>query len=173
MGWASRTESEENYLAFDEATLQFIEEIGLFFEREGVARVAGRIIGLLMLTPQPLNQEQIATILQVSRGSVSTNLQLGQTYRLIRIVPRRKAGDRRDYYEISGGSWERAFQHAAQEAQTVRDLALTGLRVVDPDNKAAQKRLREMEALYACYLEWIPTFNEIWQKRKAELNLED
>ncbi len=173
MGRATKTESEESYLAFDEANLQFIEEIGILFERQGVARVAGRIIGLLLLVPQPLNQEQIATILQVSRGSVSTNLQLGQTYQLIRIVPRRKAGDRRDYYEISGGSWERAFLHAEQEAKVVRDLALTGLRIVDPDNKVAQKRLREMEALYACYLEWVPTFAEAWQKRKAELNLEN
>lgn len=159
--------------SFDEASLQYIEEIGTLFEKSGVARVAGRILGLLLIARQPLNQAEIATTLQVSRASVSTNLQLLQAYNLTRITPRRKQADRRDYYEIAPGSWEKAFMNAEGKIKQVRDLARSGLKIVANDNKAAQRRLMEMEALYECYMEWWGTFTEAWEKRKTELRFDE
>lgn len=163
---------EENNLSFDEASLQFIEEVGTLFERNGVARAAGRILGLLLLAKRPLSQEEMATVLQTSRASVSTNIQLGEVLQLIRIVPRQK-GVRRDYYEISPGSWERAFMNAEGQVRVMQNLANNGLRIISSDNKAAQKRLKEMLALYDLYMEWWNNFEKAWEKRKAELALED
>ncbi len=53
---------------------QFIENMGLHYEDYGFARIAGRIIGLLLVSPRPISSEEMAEALQVSRSSISTNL---------------------------------------------------------------------------------------------------
>src|SRR5688500_20277412 len=51
---------------------RFVERSGLIAEREGFSRIAGRIFGLLLLSPTELSLEEIAARLGVSRASVST-----------------------------------------------------------------------------------------------------
>lgn len=60
----------------DEAKLLFIEKLGVYYEDYGIPRIGGRILGLMLVSGQPLTAEQIATHLKVSRGSVSTNVRL-------------------------------------------------------------------------------------------------
>ena len=55
---------------------RFIEGMGLYFESAGVPRIGGRMLGLLMIAHWPLSAEDLATILNVSRGSISTNLRV-------------------------------------------------------------------------------------------------
>jgi len=52
----------------------FIEGMGLYFESQGIPRIGGRMLGLLMIAHWPLSAEDMAAILQVSRGSISTNI---------------------------------------------------------------------------------------------------
>src|SRR5271157_5308726 len=76
--------------------INFIESMGRYFESYGIPRIGGRILGLLLVTHEPLSAEDIATILKVSRGSVSTNFQLLLTSALAEKVTFQ--GDRTTYF---------------------------------------------------------------------------
>jgi predicted transcriptional regulator len=58
------------------ALLRFIEGMGLYFESQGIPRIGGRMLALLMIAHWPLSAEDLAQILKISRGSISTNLRL-------------------------------------------------------------------------------------------------
>src|SRR5687767_1846148 len=83
---------------------EFIEDLGVFYEAQGMPRIGGRICGLLVLATRPLSLEEMAETLSVSRASVSTNARLLERNGTVIRVGR--PGDRRDYYEISRASWE-------------------------------------------------------------------
>lgn len=56
--------------------MEFIEELALFYEKWGVPRIGGKILGLLLTEEGKLSSEDIASKLAISKGSVSTNLRL-------------------------------------------------------------------------------------------------
>jgi DNA-binding transcriptional regulator GbsR (MarR family) len=72
--------------------------------RWGVNRSVAQIHALLWLTGRPMNAEQIAETLGIARSNVSTSLEELQTYRLVTLV--HTIGDRRNYYEAKGDTWD-------------------------------------------------------------------
>ncbi len=83
----------------NEACDRFIEQMGQITEEEGLPRIAGRIFGLLILSPGELNLDEIAEKLSVSRASVSTDARRLADCGLLQRVTRR--GDRKDYYQVT------------------------------------------------------------------------
>jgi len=80
------------------AEIDFIERMGINAEAGGQARITGRIWGLLMVMGRMLTSAEIAETLQVSRGSVSTNLRLLEG---LDIIERRsKPGAREIYFAM-------------------------------------------------------------------------
>ncbi len=96
-------QSDGSALAADiplrEAEEHFVEGMGLALEEDRLPRIAGRLVGLLMLSPEPVRFDHLAARLQVSRGSVSTNTRLLENMGVIERVTR--PGDRRDYFQIN------------------------------------------------------------------------
>ena len=86
----------------------FIERMGLLWEEEGLPRIAGRIFGLALLSPEPCSLDDIAATLKVSKPSVSNDarmlLKLGFMERV--SFP----GDRKDYYQLTRDSIERGLE---------------------------------------------------------------
>ncbi len=91
--------------ALNADTQAFVEQMGLMMDRAGGARTLGRLFGLLLAAQEPLSLGDMATLLQVSKASISTNARRCQQVGLVHRVS--KPGDRRDYYEISPGSFSR------------------------------------------------------------------
>ncbi len=85
--------------ALHAAEERFIEGMGLALEEDRLPRIAGRLVGLLILSPQPLRFDRLAERLRVSRGSISTNTRLLENMGVIERVTR--PGDRRDYFQIN------------------------------------------------------------------------
>ncbi len=78
---------------------ELIEEFGLVFEANGMPRMAGRVLGrLLMCWPPHQSMTQLAEALQASKASISTTTamlaQMGFVERL--SFP----GDRQDYFRV-------------------------------------------------------------------------
>ena len=96
----------------DQATRDFIESMGRQFEEDGVPRIAGRLFGLLMVQVEPCSLDDVADLLQVSKGSASSNARLLEQLGIAERVTR--AGDRRDYYRISPDISERTLERAVQ-----------------------------------------------------------
>ena len=77
----------------------FIERMGLSAETDGLSRIAGRLVGALILESEPRSLDDFADQLGVSKASIST-----EARRLLeRGVAERvgKPGDRRDYYILA------------------------------------------------------------------------
>lgn len=87
------TQRKENQKAF-------VEEIGRYFDKEGLQPIAGRILGLLMVMDKELfTFDEITEELQISKSSASIvlrNLQIRGEIEYITIP-----GDRRKYYQIT------------------------------------------------------------------------
>ena len=77
----------------------FIERMGLAAEAEGLPRIAGRLNGLFFLFGGPFSFSELADRLQISRGSVSTNVRMLRDLSIIERVTR--PGDRQDYYQLA------------------------------------------------------------------------
>ncbi|WP_163849326.1 GbsR/MarR family transcriptional regulator [Pseudooceanicola aestuarii] len=59
---------------------RFIETLGLISQQEGAPRIAGRIVGYLVLAGEARSLTRIAQALGVSKASVSTNLRQLETW---------------------------------------------------------------------------------------------
>ena len=127
-------------------TQAFVEQMGLVLHRAGGARTLGRLFGLLLVAEKPLSLGDMATLLQVSKASISTNARRCEQVGLVHRVS--KPGDRRDYYEISPGSFGRMLESRDAVIQDLIRLAELGLDAVEADNQPARARLEEMRDFY-------------------------
>ena len=81
-----------------------INVIGEKAEKFGFSRIAGQLEGLLLFSNKPMSLDEMAERLEVSKGSVSTNIRLLERWKVVRKVYHR--GARKNYYEIRGNIWE-------------------------------------------------------------------
>ncbi|MEJ2656136.1 MAG: hypothetical protein P8012_02940 [Desulfobacterales bacterium] len=81
-----------------------IHVIGEKAEKFGFSRIAGQLEGLLLFTNQPMSLDEMAERLEVSKGSVSTNIRLLERWKVARKVYHK--GARKNFYEIRGNIWE-------------------------------------------------------------------
>ena len=128
-------------------TQAFVEQVGLMMDHAGGARTLGRLFGLLLAAQQPLSLDDMATLLQVSKASISTNARRCQQVGLVHRVS--KPGDRRDYYEISPGSFSRMLDSRVAGVLEMVRLAKLGLTAIEADNQPARARLEEMRDFYS------------------------
>ena len=63
--------------------LQFIEHLGLMLEADRLPRIAGRLLGALILAPDRESLDDLAARLAVSKPSISVNARLLEQKRLI------------------------------------------------------------------------------------------
>src|SRR5512140_573655 len=83
---------------------RFIIHWGEMGEKWGINRTVAQIHGLLYLSPEPLNAEEIADTLALARSTVSVGLHELESWGIIRVV--HTLGDRTDRFEIKGDVYE-------------------------------------------------------------------
>ncbi|WP_165690787.1 GbsR/MarR family transcriptional regulator [Consotaella salsifontis] len=82
-----------------EAREQFIARMGQHFELDGLPRIAGRLMALMILEGQPISFGDLARRLNVSRGSISTNARLLESKGMIERLSH--PGERQDYFQLT------------------------------------------------------------------------
>lgn len=129
------------------AAVEFIERMGLHAQADGMPRIAGRIMGLMVLDGGPLAFGQLADRLQVSRGSISTNVRLLEGMGVIERVA--KPGDRGDYFRLADEPY-RALISGVREraAKGERAAREAGEALADMIDGAARERLDKLGAFY-------------------------
>jgi DNA-binding transcriptional regulator GbsR (MarR family) len=103
---------------------RFVERAGLHWENDGLPRIAGRIYGLMMITEDALSLDEIADALGVSKASVSTDTRLLERLGFVERVS--KPGDRKDYYQHTEGSFERAIAERIRRMHELESLIEAG-----------------------------------------------
>ena len=145
----------------------FIEDFGLYTEQLGFPRMAGRILGwLLICHPPHQSAGQLGDVLGASKGSVSTMtrllIQMGMVERV--GVP----GDRRDFYRLRPGAWPQLIKSELAVMTGLHQMVERGLAMAAGRDFEYQQRLREAHDLYAFLERELPALLERWeQERKA------
>lgn len=142
----------------------FAEEVGLMFEAVGLPRMAGRILGwLLICDPAQQSLSELANVLQASKGSISTMTRLLIQISLIERVS--LPGDRRDYFQIKPHAWTQMAQQRLAQITAFRELADRGLALTADAPPHLQSRLHEMHDIHAFWEQELPLVNDRWEQR--------
>jgi DNA-binding MarR family transcriptional regulator len=145
--------------------LRFVEEVAITIEGLGLVRMAGRVVGwLLICEPREQTFTQIAEALQGSRGTISTAL---KSLVASGWVERRAVdGERSDRFGLRPGRWVQLSraQNAHCAAMTV--LAAQGLELLADAPSGRLARLREMRDFHLWLDRELPALWERWEAER-------
>lgn len=146
---------------------QFVEDVGLFFERSGLPRMAGRILGwLLVCDPPHQSATDLAEVLEASKGSISSMTRLLIQIGLIQRTS--LPGQRRDYFYIQTGAWFALLQHEVKAVAAFRRILEHGVALIADAEPATQERLLEIRDVYAFFERELPSLLERWEQERKE-----
>jgi DNA-binding transcriptional regulator GbsR (MarR family) len=103
----------------------FVTQWGAMGAAWGINRTMAQIHALLMISPRPLNTDEIMDALGVSRGNASTNLRELANWGLVRTVFQK--GDRKDYFESEKDVWKMFCLIARERKRREVDPVLAAL----------------------------------------------
>jgi DNA-binding transcriptional regulator GbsR (MarR family) len=142
---------------------QFIEDVGILYGEMGFPRMAGRIFGWLLLCEPPhQSAEQLANIVEASKGSISSMTRL-----LIQMGMVEKIGipGRRDTcYRIRSGSWSELMRNNLTNLTAMRKLAERGLDLIAGRAPESRQRLQELRDFHAFLEREIPSLLDRYEQ---------
>ncbi len=139
----------------------FVEDMGLYFEQAGLPRMAGRVLGWLLISnPSHQTMQELTEALHASKASISnTTRMLVQMGFIERIsLP----GHRRDHYRIKPGVWYQITKRKISQLTIFRELAERGLNLLDGEDPQLKSRLEEMHNIYVFFEQELPSLFEQW-----------
>lgn len=141
-----------------------VVHFGEMGSRWGFNRTVGQMLALIVFSETPLNADQIAEALGISRGNVSMGLKELQSWRLIRTQP--QPGDRKDYFIPNGTVWELGLQVMQERRKREVDPTLSMLRGQlmnsdDDSNNYAQQKMREIHDLLELLIGWFDDIHKM------------
>ena len=135
---------------------RFIDDMGLVLEADGRPRIAGLILGWLLICDPPHQSfSDLVAVLGVSKGSVSSMTRLLLEAGLIERHAVR--GDRQAYYRIAPDAWVRVLERQVRVMEQLSAVAERGLALVRDSARDAE-RLREMHDLNRLAADQMPAF---------------
>lgn len=149
------------------ARKQFAEEMGLVLEQLGLPRMAGRVLGWMLLSDAPYHTlDGIAEALQASQGSISTMTRLLIQGGLMERVA--LPGQRRDHFRIKPGNWGALMLGRMNWVTVFRQTLERGLALIGEGDASNREPLQELRDLYAFVEREFPALYERWQRERAE-----
>jgi DNA-binding transcriptional regulator GbsR (MarR family) len=144
----------------------YADEIGLFFQDQGLPLMPGRVLGWLMVCDPPhQSAEELAEAVQASRGSISMAVTMLQQ---AGAVERHKvAGTRRIYYRVRSGFWLREAEDKARIAGEWRKLMERGLDLMSDQSRQRRRRVQEAHDMYSFLAEEYARIKDLWLQRQA------
>jgi len=143
---------------------EFIERIGILGERDGAfPRIAGRMLAYFMLDGSPKMLDEIATDLQISKASASTNARLLEQMGLLERFS--TFGDRRDYYRLGESPWENMFEVARRRMEEVATVIDQTTEQMPEDMAESRRRLRKWSRFYHFMLQDLEERAALWRER--------
>jgi DNA-binding transcriptional regulator GbsR (MarR family) len=159
-----RDENTIEHLQVDKQ--HFVEEVALIFEEIGLTRMAGRILGWLLISNPPhQSADELAEALQASKGSISTMTRL-----LIQLDLLERAGipgDRRDYFRMKPDVWAQLLQARLGQITDLHQLAEEGLELLEAEPPELRQRIQDMHDLYSYVETELPILIERWEQKRA------
>lgn len=137
----------------------FIEDTGLFFEQLGMPRMAGRILGALLIADQPAQSiTNIAQILNASKSSISIMARFLMENGLIERVP--SPMPRRDYYRFKPGGWIQYMRNWLELWAALHQITERGISLLNQKGARDTDRLLEAHDLFSLMESELPLILE-------------
>ncbi len=137
--------------AVNESTVAGLGRLARFF---GFSEVMGRLYGTLMLSPEPMSLDDLASSLEISKGSVSMNMRALERWGMAKEVWMR--GERKKYYRAESDLWQVILNVLGSREQREVQVALEVLNESIGKLKSAESELSpEDQELARYYLERI------------------
>ena len=140
----------------------FIEQMGMATHREGMPRIAGQILGLLLIEAGPFSFSELALRLEVRRGSVSTNTRFLEGLGMIERVS--KKGDRCDYFQLAHDPYSKLLQGSSQRIMKSLSIVKEAREGLPASWSDSIQRLESIERFYTGLLE---SHAELLEKLKS------
>jgi DNA-binding transcriptional regulator GbsR (MarR family) len=167
------TSDLSNNMKLMPATEKFVAWWGEIGTKWGVNRTVAEIHALFYLYREPLNAEDIAAALAISRSNVSASVRELESWGLISPVHFR--GDRKQYYEAIKDPWEMFRVILDERRRREIDPTLVTLRAClgettesAPGDTYTQERLR---ALLEFFEVMIPLYDELRRLPRGPLKI--
>jgi DNA-binding transcriptional regulator GbsR (MarR family) len=141
----------------------FVEDISLYFEQMGLPRMAGRVLGVLLIS-DPVEQSltDLTEILQASKSSISTTTRLltemGLIERAASPVPRQV------YFQFKPGGWLVFIRQRLKLWASLHQIAEHGLELLQDRDPALQERLQEAHDMFSMIEGELPVLLERVEK---------
>jgi DNA-binding transcriptional regulator GbsR (MarR family) len=147
--------------------LKYIERFGMIFESVGQAPMTGRILGwLLICNPPNQSMKDLTEVLQASKGSISTSLQVLTNLNFVEKM--RIPGERRAYYRIPEGIWADMLEMRMMFISLFKQLAQDGLSLIEDAPESNKLRLNEMRDVFTFFESEFPIVIQHWKERQAK-----
>lgn len=146
----------------------FIEDSGLFFEALGMTRMAGRIIGYLMVTDKEMiSFDEFTQVLQASKSAISTNLKALIQTKFVKMVS--LPGDRKTYYMLNPDiHWGDYIEKRANELEHLKNLLQKGLDLRTNKKDQSSQWLMEAVRFYDWLPKQFPALLKEWEKMERK-----
>jgi len=137
----------------------FIEDISLYFEQMGMPRMAGRVLGVLLISDPPQQSiDDLSEVLQSSKSSISTTTRLltemGLIERVASPVPRRS------YFRFTPGGWVTFMRMRLRLMASLHQIAERGLDLLQDEEPELRERLQEAHDMFSLIEDQLPALLE-------------
>jgi len=146
----------------------FVEEVGIIFEQTGLPRMAGRILGWLIIADPPhQSTTQLTEALMASKGSISTITRLLIQLGLIERVS--LTGVRQDFFRMRPDAWRHMIRRGlVDEISMIHQLAEHGLELLADRAPLTRQWLEELRDVYAFLEQEFPGLLERWERQRPK-----
>ncbi len=137
----------------------FVEDISLYFEQMGLPRMAGRVLGVLLISDPPAQSlSDLGEILQSSKSSISTTTRLlsemGLIERVASPVPRQL------YFQFKPGGWVVFIRQRLRMWASLHQIAEQGLELLQSRDPSLCERLQEAHDMFSLIEKELPDLLE-------------
>jgi DNA-binding transcriptional regulator GbsR (MarR family) len=146
---------------------ELVEEFALWFEGLTMPRMAGRILGwLLVCDPPEQTMRELAEQLQASMGSISTMTRMLERIGLLDRVS--TPGERKVRYRIRPHALANIWKDQLEQARALQKLVDRTLEVLDGTGPERVGRLAVAHQFTSFYIEQLPRLIAEWEIAIAE-----
>lgn len=144
---------------------KYIEEVGLFYEKYGLPKMAGRILGCLMSSESDNNSfDSLKEELKASKGSISGNVNLLLNQNM--IEKHMITGDRKSYYKIAINNLENILEAKVKSVSEFKSILEKGLELNSDSLK--KQNLVGILNYYAFLEREIPLLKVKWEQKNKK-----
>lgn len=136
-----------------------VEDFGLYFEQMGLPRLAGRVLGVLLISDPPEKSlTDLCALLEASKSAVSPTTRLLVEMDLIERVP--SPVPRQVFFRFRPGGWVAFVRQHLRLWASMHQLAERGLQLMQDKDPALRGRLREAHDMFSLIEEEMPALLE-------------